>query len=140
MTDIAITAEPVLQAPFSWKWFLFSFKGRITRSQYWIRYTLVTFLAIIAIGFVVGFIEGFVAAMTGSPIEGIGPVSALFSLACFWPSIAVPAKRLHDRDQSGWWQLLGLIPIIGWIYLLVVLGFLRGTRGPNRFGPDPLEP
>ena len=51
------------------------------------------------------------------------------------PSIIVYIKRFHDRDKSGWWVLIGLIPIIGAIWLLIELGFLKGTDGPNRFGP-----
>ena len=51
------------------------------------------------------------------------------------PSIIVYIKRFHDRDKSGWWVLIGLIPIIGGIWLLIELGFLKGTPGPNRFGP-----
>ena len=78
-------------------------------------------------------------------------------------SFAVGVKRLHDRDQSGWWIVLfyfgpgvasaiGQSSVSGAVYLvlsllsfaisiwaIVVLGFLRGTRGPNRYGPDPLE-
>ena len=52
------------------------------------------------------------------------------------PSIAVAVRRLHDTDRSGWWILLGFIPIIGGIVLLVFY-VLEGTQGPNRFGPDP---
>jgi len=46
-------------------------------------------------------------------------------------------RRLHDTDRSGWWWLLALVPIVGWIILLV-WNCSRGTRGPNRYGPDPL--
>ncbi|TGR16409.1 DUF805 domain-containing protein, partial [Mesorhizobium sp. M8A.F.Ca.ET.197.01.1.1] len=48
------------------------------------------------------------------------------------------AKRWHDRNKSGWWTLIGLIPIIGGIWLLIELGILEGTRGANQYGPDPL--
>ncbi|HAE49771.1 MAG TPA: DUF805 domain-containing protein, partial [Tistrella mobilis] len=53
--------------------------------------------------------------------------------------LAIGARRCHDRGRSGWFQLIMLIPLIGWIWLLVEIGFLRGTEGPNRFGPDPLH-
>jgi uncharacterized membrane protein YhaH (DUF805 family) len=49
----------------------------------------------------------------------------------------VAIRRLHDRDMSGWWLLLMLVPVIGSLALLV-LYVLPGTPGPNRFGPDPL--
>jgi len=55
-----------------------------------------------------------------------------------WPAVAVSAKRWHDRDKSAWWVLLVLVPVVGWLWTLVVNGFLRGTPGPNRFGADPL--
>jgi uncharacterized membrane protein YhaH (DUF805 family) len=44
-------------------------------------------------------------------------------------------KRFHDRDKTGWWVLIGLIPLIGPLWLLIELGFLKGTDGANRFGP-----
>ena len=46
---------------------------------------------------------------------------------------AVGARRLHDTDRSGWWQLLFLVPVLGWI-VLIVFWCQRGTEGPNRFG------
>jgi uncharacterized membrane protein YhaH (DUF805 family) len=49
--------------------------------------------------------------------------------------VIVYIKRFHDRDKSGWWVLIGLIPIIGAIWLPIELGFLKGTPRPNRFGP-----
>ena len=55
-----------------------------------------------------------------------------------WISFAVMVKRCHDRDKTGWFIFIMLVPLIGPIWLLVELGFLRGTTGPNRYGPDPL--
>ncbi|MGQ0485996.1 MAG: DUF805 domain-containing protein [Hyphomicrobiales bacterium] len=55
-----------------------------------------------------------------------------------WPTLAIYAKRWHDRGKSGWWMLIILIPLIGPIWVLIELGFLRGTKGPNHYGPDPL--
>ena len=57
---------------------------------------------------------------------------------CMVYSFAGQVKRWHDRDKSGWFVLVNFIPFIGTIWALVELGFLRGTMGPNRFGPDPL--
>lgn len=133
MTDIAITADAEPQAPFSWKWLLFSLRGRATRSQYWLRFTLPMWI----ISIFLMFID--MAAGTMDYGTGLGLLSGIFGLAVLWPSIAVTAKRLHDRDKSGWWMLMLLIPFIGFIWFLIVVGCLRGTRGPNRFGPDPLE-
>lgn len=60
----------------------------------------------------------------------------LWGLVTFIPNLAVAVRRLHDTDRSGWTILLGLIPLIGGIILLVFF-LIEGTRGPNRFGPDP---
>jgi uncharacterized membrane protein YhaH (DUF805 family) len=58
-------------------------------------------------------------------------LSALFSIATFLPSIAVTARRLHDIDRSGWWQLLYFFPIVGWIILIL---FCAEAGKPNRYG------
>jgi len=55
----------------------------------------------------------------------------------FWIDIALHVKRLHDRNRSAWWMLFSLVPVIGLVWLVVQVGFLRGTLGPNRFGEDP---
>ena len=62
---------------------------------------------------------------------------AIYSLWVMIPGIAVTIRRLHDLDKSGWCVLLGLIPLIGSI-ILIIWYATEGTRGPNRFGPDPL--
>ncbi|HYD12072.1 MAG TPA: DUF805 domain-containing protein [Allosphingosinicella sp.] len=68
-----------------------------------------------------------------------GILFLIYSVLLFIPNLAVSVRRLHDQDKSGWWILIGFIPIVGGIWLLV-LYLLDGTRGPNRFGPDPKEP
>lgn len=67
-----------------------------------------------------------------------GPLIGLFALGTFLPSLAVSVRRLHDSDRSGLWLLLAFLPLIGtvWLFVLMVIG---GTRGPNRFGDDPVE-
>jgi uncharacterized membrane protein YhaH (DUF805 family) len=67
-----------------------------------------------------------------------GVVTLLFALGTFIPYLAVAVRRLHDTDRSGWWLLLALLPLIGGIVLFVFM-VMGGTRGPNRFGPDPVE-
>jgi uncharacterized membrane protein YhaH (DUF805 family) len=70
----------------------------------------------------------------------------LWVLAVMIPGIAVTVRRLHDRDMSGWWYLgfalMGVIPLVGPIASIafLVIMCLPGTTGPNRFGPDPLDP
>ena len=107
-----------------WSHFLFSPHGRITRRSYWLRFMLPIIILEMAIPVVV--------------ITYDKPMLILFVLS-LWPLIAVGAKRCHDRNRSGWFQLAYLIPIMGPLWILFELGFLRGTIGPNRFGPDPLR-
>jgi uncharacterized membrane protein YhaH (DUF805 family) len=63
-------------------------------------------------------------------------LSTIFSLAVLIPSIAVSVRRLHDIDRTGWWVLISLVPLIGWIVLLVFHG-QDSTPGTNRYGPSP---
>jgi uncharacterized membrane protein YhaH (DUF805 family) len=104
------------------------FSGRARRKEYWM-FTL--FSLIVAV--VLAIIDGMGGFMTDS---GMGLLGLLYSLAVLLPSIAVSVRRLHDIDKSGWWLLLILVPLIGAIVLLV-FAVMEGTRGDNRFGPDP---
>jgi uncharacterized membrane protein YhaH (DUF805 family) len=104
----------------------FSFYGRINRKPYWLIYVLaLTVLDLIGYGLDLAANTHFIASVV--------------SLLTLVPSIAGGVKRCHDRDRSGWFLLIVLIPIVGSIWLLAELGFLRGTIGPNRFGSDPLD-
>ena len=111
------------------KKFYLSPEGRVNRKQFWLW--LVLPLTVIAI------LLGFIDLRTGTydPELGIGLCTGIFGLLSLIPTVIVYIKRFHDRDKSGWWVLIGLIPIIGAIWLLIELGFLAGTPGPNRFGP-----
>ena len=68
-----------------------------------------------------------------------GPLTTIFLLAVIIPSIAVQVRRFHDQDKSGWMVLLAFIPILGGLAVLIFM-CLEGTRGTNRFGPDPKAP
>ena len=110
------------------KQFYLSADGRVNRKQWWLWLILPLFI----LSIIVSIID---AATGHDPQQGIGPITAIFSLLAIYPSIVVYIKRFHDRDKSGWWVLIALIPIIGAIWLLIECGFLKGTPGPNRFGP-----
>lgn len=105
------------------------FEGRSRRKEYWSF-----FLLVLAGGVVLSLIEGILGL--GGMIGPYGPLTTLFLLALLVPSIAVGVRRLHDTDRSGWWILIGLVPIVGGLVLLVFY-VLEGTRGPNQYGPDP---
>lgn len=100
--------------------------GRVNRRGFW----LYGVLALLVVGMVL---------MALLEIAGFHPDRAEYIVNALiaWPAIAVSAKRWHDRDKSAWWVLVAFIPLIGQLWALVDNGFLRGTRGPNRFGPEP---
>ena len=89
--------------------------------------------------FLVGIATSIVDGALGFDWEGSGPLNGLTSLALLVPSFTVTFRRLHDTDRSAWWMLLVFLPVIGWIWLFVLM-ILEGTSGPNRFGPDPKDP
>ncbi len=105
------------------------FSGRATRQEFWL-FMLLYFIANI-IATVIDIVAFPVL------IASVQPAGIIVSLALIIPGIAVTVRRLHDIDKSGWWCLLGFIPIIGWIILLV-WHCTKGTEGANRFGDDPL--
>ncbi len=119
----------------SLKYVWFSFDGRINRSIYWRWY----YLPPVAIMIVVSFLDPLLGTVYMiSPEIPIGIISVAVSFLTLWPAIAAGAKRCHDRNRSGWFQLLYLVPIV-FFWPIVEIYFLRGTRGANRFGPDLLE-
>jgi uncharacterized membrane protein YhaH (DUF805 family) len=109
-----------------------TFSGRAARPEYWWWV-----LATVILFFVLGLVDGaLVAPMMGfeafEPNAG-QPLSVIASLGLLIPNLAVAARRLHDTDRSGWWLLLGLIPVIGSLVLIFFL-VQKGTEGTNRFG------
>ena len=141
-----------------WKALLFSFQGRIPRKKYWIAILLIIFIGLLLFGLFVllanaalGF---FTAFLIGLPLF----------IPFVWAGIAVPVKRLHDRNKSGWyyllyftlpnvldrlsdkiaegsalWWIVLLAGLVIGIWAIVDLGFLKGTNGDNNYGSDPLE-
>ena len=104
------------------------FDGRATRPEFW-WFVLFSFLVQLAGAMVDGFL------LSGTLF---GP-GTLLGLALFLPTITVTARRLHDTDLSGWWQLIAFVPAIGAI-ALIVLCCRRGTPDANRFGAPPSLP
>ncbi|MCC8432976.1 DUF805 domain-containing protein [Reyranella aquatilis] len=121
---------------------LFSFQGRLNRAPYWYVH-----LALAAIQFpIFGALFAIIVypVMETRDMNAIQDAARTMNLICLlfapfiWISLAVMVKRCHDRDKTGWFIFIMLVPLIGPIWLLIELGFLRGTTGPNRFGSDPL--
>ena len=123
-----------------WKWLLLSFEGRINRAKFWLGVLILIVASLVAYAIIGALFGGVIYDEAGLPhVSGIGGVLMVAVwLVTFYASIAVYAKRWHDRDKSGWWSLIGLVPIIGGIWVLVECGCLQGTEGQNRFGSDSL--
>ena len=85
------------------------FNGRARRSEYWF---FILFTAIV--GIVGGILDAIFGLRSGT-YGGTGPIQGILQLALLVPTLAVGARRLHDIGRSGWWLLIGLIPIVGWI-------------------------
>jgi uncharacterized membrane protein YhaH (DUF805 family) len=109
----------------AWCELYLSCHGRISRRQYWLA-------SLPLIG-----AQILIELLIASDVEPV--LAALLSLAVAIPSFVITIKRLHDRGRNGWFASIAAIPFLGAIWLLIEAGLLPGTRGPNRFGPDPLE-
>lgn len=117
------------------KWFIkvlkqyVDFKGRARRKEYWMFvlfysiFLIITSILDITLG--IGFGD-----------TGTGPITLLFYLAILIPGLAVTVRRLHDVGKSGWMMLIQLIPIIGTIWLLVLL-VTNSNPGENKYGANP---
>lgn len=111
-----------------------TFSGRARRAEYW-WFVLFTFVMNAALNVIDGFIFGFGSGMMhGGQAQLLSPI---FSLAVLLPSLAAGARRLHDTGRSGWWLLIWLIPLIGWIILIWWLA-TPGDAGRNDYGGDPI--
>ena len=98
------------------------FEGRARRTEYWMFFLINAVIAI-------------VLEIIGAIIH-TNILYYIYGLAVLIPSIAVGVRRLHDTGKSGWWILIGLIPIVGLIVLLVFFA-TAGQPGNNQYGGDP---
>ena len=130
---------------------LFSFNGRIRRTNYWLG-AIGSGIGLAVIFFVIMAMVGGVGALAAGASgggesagraagAGIGIVGVILLLAYFvlaiWISLALQIKRWHDRDKSAVWVLISFIPFVGAIWVLIECGFMDGTMGPNKYGPSP---
>jgi uncharacterized membrane protein YhaH (DUF805 family) len=122
---------------FEMNWFLTAlkkyavFSGRSRRSEYW--YFVLFYFLICLVLAIVDMMAG-----TMNEAGDLGLLSGLFGLAMIIPSLAVGVRRLHDIGKSGWWLLIGLIPLIGGI-ILIVWACRDGQPGANAYGANPKE-
>ena len=104
------------------------FGGRARRKEYWM---------FILVNIILTGVLSIIDKMLGwQRAGGEGILTTIYGVLIFLPWWAVQFRRLHDTDRSAWWLLLLLIPVIGWLVILV-FNCQNGTPGNNRFGPDP---
>lgn len=134
------------------------FSGRSRRMEYWMFTLLSVIVSVVCVALIFGGMPSMeniaTAEQTGAnPFGEMGALSwigiaiiVIWGLGSIIPSIAVTVRRLHDQNYTGWIYLgvvlLGLIPLIGTLAQLafLVVMCLPGTKGPNKYGPDPLDP
>lgn len=153
----ALTDRPARSRFGAFLHFLFAHDGRLGRGAYWLG----LMAASAASGFLAGIAE---QVVPGTGDIGRYLMFAAIIGAFAWIHSAVTVKRLHDRDKSGWWywfygfvppasfiaataysaqrvwepaSILYIVALVTLLYVLFELGFLRGTPGPNRYGPPP---
>jgi uncharacterized membrane protein YhaH (DUF805 family) len=108
--------------------FLFSPHGRISRSQYWLKWVLPLLGVTIVLEIIL-----FAALAPGAAVV----ILIIYTLLLLWPSLAMYIKRAHDRDWPWPFVLLTFVPLVQ-IWPMIEFWFLRGTIGSNRFGADPV--
>jgi len=137
---------------------LFSFQGRLNRKPYWMTAIATMLIIIVLLLFALILIREHRFEFAGLTLV----LLVILYIPLIWIGLAIGAKRLHDRDKSAWWLLVfyaapGFLSTagnrmedVGFIILHIIsfgisvwafveLGCLRGTPGPNRYGPDPLD-
>jgi len=105
------------------------FRGRARRSEYWF------FILFTAIASAVGAALDAIFRIRSGAYGGTGPIQGVIQLALLLPTLAVGVRRLHDTGRSGWWLLVGLIPVVGWVFLVVF--FVQDGQPDNQYGPSP---
>jgi uncharacterized membrane protein YhaH (DUF805 family) len=151
----------------NWKTLFFSFRGRVNRAKYWLVIVVIAIVDLILRGVGMVAEQRTDDSVAGVlTLLAVGVVVLAVALTCAVVGLAVATKRLHDRDKSAWWLLVfcvlpGVLAGVGagvtlatasWlafglsaavasaigIWAFIELGCLRGTLGPNQYGPDPL--
>ncbi|HEX8644702.1 MAG TPA: DUF805 domain-containing protein [Allosphingosinicella sp.] len=118
---------------------IFDYKGRSTRREFWL-FVFLFYVVLIGLGIVLALI----GTAAGASLEADGSVFAmaasllplLWMLACLPAFLALAVRRLHDHDKTGWFFLLSWIPLVGWIFFLIMM-LTPGSEEYNSYGPNP---
>ena len=108
------------------RWLVLGLDGRIARRTWWLW----------GVAMPLGLALYFTVVLRVLGLSALGTEVAV-NLLLAWPTLSVSVKRWHDRGKSGWWVLVSLIPLVGWLWMLIENGLLRGDRDANRFGEPP---
>ena len=112
-----------------WKYLFTSFDGRINREPFWAGV-----LVLIGANIVLAIL-GSILGMIFGPLQYLASIG---SLVLIYPAVALYAKRWHDQAKSGWWTLIALVPLLGAIYMIYMLGIKEGEPAANQYGQNPL--
>ena len=115
------------------------FEGRSGRREFWLFllfYVVVCAVLSVVDNMMFGGSRSVTSGAGWSMTGGFQPLTSIFAIVSLVPSIAVTVRRLHDTGKSGWWALVGLIPIIGWIWVLFLCA-AKGEPGANAHGQPP---
>ncbi len=124
------------------------FTGRSRRKEFWL------FILLMIVVSVVATTIDSMLGMSGLIFGIYGPLTLIVALALLTPQLSVSVRRLHDTNRSGWWVLLGFVPVVTMLvsyqtglavlnllslvaFVLIYFFVLEGTKGPNQYGPDP---
>jgi len=104
-------------------------EGRAQRQEYWyfILFNLLVTAALMGVDMLIGQFN---------ELTGLGLLSGIYTMLVMLPGFSVTVRRLHDTGRSGWWALVGIVPLLGGLVLLVFM-VLDSEPGSNRFGPNP---
>ncbi len=123
---------------------LFGFRGRLSRPGFW---EVVMSIVLIDVALIIGRmyladsgLPGALAPSSQLSQALMGAVPWVLVVFTLWGLLAASVKRCHDRGRTGFLVLVGLIPLIGWLWLLIDLFVLEGTEGRNRYGKVPHGP
>ena len=125
--------------------FLFlSYRGRIGRGAMWLGTFVIVLAELGAIAFLLKLSHGTLGDLHALQADSRGMMNEIMvhvvwpvlivSGLFLYPTYALHTKRWHDRNKSGWWSLIGFVPLIGGLWLLIELGFLGGDDGDNFYG------
>ena len=107
-----------------------TFSGRARRSEYWWWYLFVTIVFVVA-----GILDNAIGLTYSDLTIGGGWIATIALIVFLIPNLAVSVRRLHDTGRSGWWLLIGLVPVIGFFVLLYF--FVLDSENDNQYGPYP---